>query len=355
LAVGQEIALKQLTNTHPITKLEPMTHFLTGLRYLLALLGTLALLLTLVSVVPSDEWWVQVLGFLRLQLLVMMTVLLLGWLVLRWPAHRRVRQGLLLGLGAGLCVQAFFLWPYLPFAPKVVPDAPADATARLRILVINVLMTNRQDARLRQVIGVARPDVLLVLEPDAWWARALRPLQPAYPYRVELPHANAYGMILYSRLPLAHTQVQNPLQHGVPSIRTRLQLPDGRQVTFFGIHPTPPIPDDAYPDGVGLRGKALQQVTDAVRQNERPTIVAGDFNDVSWSSTIHQLTREAELHDVSFGRGLYNTFSARSTLMRWPLDHFFVSEPFQVVELKRLPDVGSDHFPLYIELALPNK
>ncbi|MDQ2794314.1 MAG: endonuclease/exonuclease/phosphatase family protein, partial [Bacteroidota bacterium] len=111
----------------------------------------------------------------------------------------------------------------------------------------------------------------------------------------------------------------------------------------------------AYPDGVGLRGKALQQVTNAVQQSERPTIVAGDFNDVSWSSTIHQLTREGELHDVSLGRGLYNTFSARSWLMGWPLDHFFVSEPFQVVALKRLPDVGSDHFPLYIELALPDK
>ncbi len=332
-----------------------MTYFLTGLRYLLAALGALALLLTLVSVVPSDEWWVQALGFPRLQTLVVLTVLLLGWLALGWPAHRRVRRGLLLGLGAGMGVQAFFLWPYLPFAPKDVPGAPATATARISILVMNVLIKNRQGERLRQLVKSVQPDVLLTLEPDAWWAQALRPLQPDYPYRVELPRDDAYGMILYSRLPLADTQVQNLLQRGVPSIRTRLRLPDGRQVTFFGIHPTPPIPDDAYPDGVGLRGKALQQVTDAVRQNERPTIVAGDFNDVSWSSTIHQLTREGELHDVSLGRGLYNTFSARSTLMRWPLDHFFVSEPFQVVELKRLPDVGSDHFPLYIELALPNK
>ena len=329
-----------------------MSHLLTGLRYLLVTLSALALLLTLVSVVPSDKWWVQVLGFPRLQMLVALAGVLLGWLALRWPAHRRVRHGLLIGLGAGICVQVLFLWPYLPFAPKDVPTARAGATTRLRILVINVLMKNRQDERLRQLVQVVQPDVLLALEPNAWWAQALRPLQPAYPYRIELPRDDAYGMILYSRLPLSETQVQNLLQRGVPSIRTRLRLPDGRQVTFFGIHPTPPIPD-TYPDGVGLRGLALQKVTDAVRQNERPTIVAGDFNDVSWSSTIHQLTREGGLHDVSLGRGLYNTFDARSTLARWPLDHFFVSEPFQVVKLKRLSDVGSDHFPLYIELALP--
>jgi endonuclease/exonuclease/phosphatase (EEP) superfamily protein YafD len=331
-----------------------MRYLLIGLRYVLAALSALALLLTLVSVVPSNEWWVQVLGFPRLQTLVVLAVGLLGWLALSWPAHRQVRRGLLAGLGVGMCAQAFFLWPYLPFAPKAVPDAQPGAAGRLRILVINVLMTNRQDARLRQMVTDNQPDVLLALEPDDWWAKALRPLQPSYPYRVEQPRSDAYGMILYSRLPLAHTQVLTLLQHGVPSIRTRLRLPDGRQVTFFGIHPTPPIPD-TYPDGVGLRGEALQKVTDVVRQSERPAIVAGDFNDVSWSGTIHQLTRDGELHDVSLGRGLFNTFDARSHLARWPLDHFFVSEPFQVVALKRLADVGSDHFPLYIELALPDE
>ncbi|OGX90385.1 endonuclease/exonuclease/phosphatase family protein [Hymenobacter coccineus] len=331
-----------------------MRHFLTGLRYLLATLSALALLLTLVSLVPSNKWWVQAAGFPRLQVLVVLGLGLLCWLALGWPTHRRLRQGLLLGLGLGMGAQAFFLWPYLPFMPKAVPAAGPGATTRLRILVINVLISNRQDARLRQMVTEAQPDVLLVLEPDAWWARALGPLRPGYPYRVELPRDDAYGMILYSRLPLAQTQVQNLLQDGVPSIRTRLRLRDGQQVTFFGIHPTPPIPD-SYPDGVGLRGAALQKVTDVVRESERPAIVAGDFNDVSWSSTIHQLTRAGELDDVSIGRGLFNTFDARSHLARWPLDHFFVSTPFEVVDLKRLPDVGSDHFPLYIELALPAK
>lgn len=328
-----------------------MSYFLTGLRYLLAALCALALLLTLVSVVPSSVWWVQVVGFPRLQTLAVLTLGLLGLALLGWPAHRRVRLGLLLGGGLGLLVQASFLWPYLPFAPKTVPDAAASASGRLRILVINVLMTNRQDARLRQMVTDNQPDVLLVLEPNDWWAQALKPLQASYPYRVELPRPDAYGMILYSRLPLADTQVQDLLQRGVPSIRTRLRLPDGRQVTFFGIHPTPPIPDN-YPDGVGERGIALQKVADQVQQNARPTIVAGDFNDVSWSGTIHQLVQTGGLGDVSRGRGLYNTFDARSRLARWPLDHFFVSAPFQVVELKRLRDVGSDHFPLYVELAL---
>jgi len=332
-----------------------MRQLLTGLRYALAIVGTLAVVLTLVSVVPLPIWWIQAAGFPRLQTLAVLALVLLGLLLLRWPAHRRVWVALLASSALALGAQASFLWPYLPFAPKAVPDATLaqahDSTNRLRILVINVLIKNREDARLRQLVQATQPDVLLALEPDDWWAQALKPLQASYPYRVELPRADAYGLILYSRLPLAATQVQDLLQRGVPSVRTRLRLPSGRQVDFFGIHPTPPIPDN-YPDGVGLRGMALGKVAGMVRSNTLPTIVAGDFNDVSWSGTIAQLAHDAPLRDVNRGRGFYNTFDARSHLARWPLDHFFVSSQWRVVALKRLPDVGSDHFPLYIELAL---
>jgi len=37
-------------------------------------------------------------------------------------------------------------------------------------------------------------------------------------------------------------------------------------------------------------------------------------------------------------------------LLRWPLDHFFHSAHFRVVRIKRLTDIGSDHFPMFIEL-----
>lgn len=330
-----------------------MWALLTGLRYGLALVVGLALLLTLVSVIPSSVWWVQALGFPRLQTLTVLAAGALGLGLLGWPSHQRAWLGILLGASLGLAVQVSFLWPYLPFAPQAVQAAPAEATgSHLRIVIVNVLISNRQAARLRQVVEFARPDLLLVLEPNAWWAQALQPLHARYPYRVELPRADAYGLILYSRLPLVHTQVQDLVQQGVPSIRTQVQLPDGRQVAFFGVHPTPPIPDN-YPDGVGLRGEALRKVAAQVQPDTLPTIVAGDFNDVSWSGTIHQLTRTGGLHDVSLGRGLYNTFDANSHLARWPLDHFFVSQPWRVAALRRLSYVGSDHFPLYTELVLP--
>ncbi len=37
-------------------------------------------------------------------------------------------------------------------------------------------------------------------------------------------------------------------------------------------------------------------------------------------------------------------------LLRYPLDHIFYSREFGLVSLKKLDDIGSDHFPLLIGL-----
>ncbi|RZL08758.1 MAG: hypothetical protein EOO62_14805 [Hymenobacter sp.] len=139
-------------------------------RYLLAVLGLLAVLITLLSGLPTAVWWVQALGFPRLQVLGVLVLTTAGLLALGWPRHPRLlRLGLLAGALA-LVVQASYLWPYLPFAPKAVADAsPAqaqDSASRVRVLVINVLISNRQDVRLRQLVKDTNPDILLALEPD---------------------------------------------------------------------------------------------------------------------------------------------------------------------------------------------
>jgi hypothetical protein len=37
--------------------------------------------------------------------------------------------------------------------------------------------------------------------------------------------------------------------------------------------------------------------------------------------------------------------------VRWPLDHLFHSNHFRLVELRRCGDIGSDHFPVLVELS----
>lgn len=97
---------------------------------------------------------------------------------------------------------------------------------------------------------------------------------------------------------------------------------------------------------------ALLKIGKLVAENALPSIVAGDFNDVSWSHTSRMFGQQGNLKNVRIGRGLYNTFDATSFLFRWPLDHYFVTEEFKLVELARLPEFGSDHYPIYARFVL---
>jgi endonuclease/exonuclease/phosphatase (EEP) superfamily protein YafD len=87
-----------------------------------------------------------------------------------------------------------------------------------------------------------------------------------------------------------------------------------------------------------------------IRKDDRPTIVAGDLNDVAWSATTTLFLRLSRLLDPRMGRGLYSTFNANCPLFRFPLDHVFHSNCFTLVDLRRLQHNGSDHFPLCMTL-----
>ena len=64
---------------------------------------------------------------------------------------------------------------------------------------------------------------------------------------------------------------------------------------------------------------------------------------------------EGLVQDVSLCCGPYPTFDARSPLIRWLFDHFFVPPQSRVVSLTCPPNVGSDYFALLAELALARK
>ena len=176
------------------------------------------------------------------------------------------------------------------------------------------------------------------------------PLEKDYPHCVKWPLDNLFGMHLYSRLPLNEAEAKYLVEDGIPSIHCKVQLPSGRQVNCHFLHPTPPVPE--YSTESTPRDAELIVVAKSVQNKAEPIIVAGDLNDVAWSTTTRLFRKISGLLDPRIGRGLFNTFHAEYPLMRWPLDHLFHSRHFSVSKIKRMPYFGSDHFALFTELVL---
>ncbi len=317
-----------------------------------ALVG-LAVLLIVLSFLPlwqTDRWWVRQWDYPRLQVAGLLLFVGAGLFFTKIERGRPF-WALVAAAVAALAWQVSHFLAYIPPYPEEVASAEAcPADRSLSLLNANVLLHNKDYARLLKMVAERRPDVLLLLEPGTEWAEALAPLAREYPYRVSEPVPNTYGMILMSRLPM-EGRINHVLQAGVPSAEVRLTLRGGQEVILHALHPEPPWPGDDS----GERDAELVATGRKVRDAGRASIVMGDLNDVAWSRTSRLFKEVAGMGDPRVGRGFYPTFTAQYPLLRWPLDHLFVSPHFEIVSIDRLDEIGSDHFPIAFELCLTDR
>lgn len=252
-------------------------------------------------------------------------------------------------------IQTATIFPWLPIAPyEVQPAESADADDRLRILSANVLQDNDQYDRLLKLVEHESPDIIVVVEVNDLWTENLKPLQRLYPHHTLHPLENKYGIALYSRLPLLDAKVRYLISDEIPSIDATIELRSGHPVQLFAVHPNPPRPgeDTTKRDGeLVLVGRDIARTTGKKVGKPTSAVVLGDLNDVGWSRTTNLFQEVSGLLDPRKGRGIFPTYNARSWFWRYPLDHLFHSDDFRVAEIRTLPDIGSDHFPLLVELS----
>ena len=314
------------------------------------LLACVVIWLSFWSLIPRDEWWFRGADFPRLQILAFGLIAFI--LMLIWDAPWNwVREVILLGLIAAVAYQLKMVLPYTfvwKKQVKTVAKTELQPERQISLIVSNVLTPNTQYHLLLQQIRQHQPDLILTLESDAHWEQALSVLEDDYPYRVAVPLDNLYGMHLYSRLALKDIEVKFILSDEIPSIHATVILRSGQPVQLYCLHPKPPSPTEAKDST--LRDAELLIVGDQIKDLDESCIVMGDLNDVAWSRTTRLFQRISGLLDPRVGRHFVNTFHADYPLLRWSLDHVFHSTDFALVQMQRLPHIGSDHFPVYVVL-----
>jgi endonuclease/exonuclease/phosphatase (EEP) superfamily protein YafD len=307
----------------------------------------LVIIISLVPLIRHDYWIFRVCEYPRLQKLFINLILLLLVISLGIVSTQDKFIAILLSLNLFYLIYQVFPFTILGKQQLLAADT-THPDKQIGLFIGNVYQHNRNAKEYLECIKSEDPDLVMLVETDKWWAEQLESLNETYPHRVLVPLENTYGMMLFSKFKLHHSKVSYLVEDDIPSVHATIQLPSGDKLSFHGLHPTPPVPQEN--PRTTERDKEILLVGKEAKKSKLPVIVAGDLNDVAWSYTTELFSKISGLLDPRKGRGFFNTFHAKYFFLRFPLDHIFCSNEFTLIDIKRMPGCGSDHFPMYIKL-----
>ncbi len=285
----------------------------------------------------STGWFFELASHFRVQLAVVLTLLAAGM------AFQR-RQGPFVILLVGALVNgALVLAVARPQPTPVVSEG-----VPLRVVSLNVHTSNEEHDRVVAYLRQTEADVIVALEVDDRWARALEGLNDRYPHRVVEAREDNFGIVLLSRKPFVKSQVVDLPGSEVPSIDVTLDI-DGVHVPVLGTHPVPP----ATPAHASERNRQLASIATWAASHAGKAVVLGDLNTTPWSPHFGRLLSEGRLVRAHPRWGVVPTWMAEQPWVSLMLDHVLVSPEIEVVSVEVGPDVGSDHRPVRSDLRVP--
>ncbi len=333
--------------------LESMSPGIVALLWAGRVLGAFVVVCSLLPLLPTGSWLVRACDFPRAQLAMLSVVplVIIAGVAVRHGARLEAGLSIVLLLAA-MCWQG---WHVIRYTPVWTPTVPTGDVADLRLLVCNLDYENDRHDAVRQAITDTDADVLLLIEINDTWREACSDVAETYPFRIETIRDDGLGLALWSRQPLKDERIEHRVLDDRPSIDATIMVND-RPLRFIGVHPTPPGLSKRGEDGrhdSRIRDAELVLVARDVAQDpDASWLVAGDFNDVAWSHTTQLFERLSGLNDPRVGRGMFSTYHAEYALLRYPLDHVFVSAGIHVTRLDRIRLPGSDHFAMLAELGM---
>ena len=305
------------------------------------LIGVWGLFAALAPKLRTEIWWMRIWVYGRLQTCLILLAALGLYLAL-YPVGDIGTATLLMAYAVGLSICALDIWPSVPGRKRELRRArPGSPGTPLSVLLLNVLQENEDHAAVLARIRDSDADIVFLSETNARWRAALAPLEADYPHTFLLDKEDHNGLLFYSRHPVTRAQERYLCQDHVPSLTMDIDLA-GCEVRLYCIHPRPPRPRD---DTQHLDDE-LMIVADELREQHRPALVIGDFNEVGWSWMVKEFKQHGGLCDPKRGRGLYNSYGAKSPFLAWPLDHAFATPHFDLTRICRLRPCGSDHYPM---------
>jgi endonuclease/exonuclease/phosphatase (EEP) superfamily protein YafD len=244
-----------------------------------------------------------------------------------------------------IALNLYFILP-LYFSGKRLP---LDASPAYKALALNVLILNRDYARVKDLIERKDPDFILLQEVDNKWTEAMEFLKKEYPYWKIYPRDDSFGIAYFSRYKPEKMELLYFDGSDLPAIFADYKL-NGKPLTFVGVHVLPP----RFKSYVKVRNEQFDKLIELAKSREGgDVLLLGDLNSSHWSHDFKNFLRRSGLENSAAGFGVQPSWPAFGVLfpLLIPIDHCLVSKGLAVLKRDIGPHVGSDHYPLLIEFS----
>ena len=246
----------------------------------------------------------------------------------------------------GAAIIAAFVTVSLVQKPGYTRHLAGASVPVLQVISYNVLYENDNYAEvekwLLESLSKENENLVLLVEASESWTAGMSELKKRLPYHLELAPSPAYGMALYSSVPLDGVKMEQMEPRSPPVVTGKVRVA-GKDVKLYGVHTLPPTGQDWFE----VRNKLLATLGEAVKADAAPVILMGDLNCSPWSPKMRLLTNSGKLMDPFEQLMRPHTWSALpGLLVTTPIDHILHSRELVAREVAVGPHMGSDHRPL---------
>lgn len=234
--------------------------------------------------------------------------------------------------------------PYF-MQPKIKPDGNT-----IKLALYNVLTRNIHYNLLLDEIKKENPDIIILQEVDDNWLNAVSEIKQNYPFFIEHERDDNFGIAMYSKFPYKDARIEEWSEYNLPVAAAKI-IKDNKEIQIYAVHTLPPLKKDYFL----IRNEMFKQINQIIKSNSENLIIAGDFNSTSFSYAYKKYIKSTKINDAqtltgNIREGSWNTY--HFPILRITVEHVLSTKDITPVSYKQGNFFGSDHFPVFVELAL---
>ncbi len=238
-------------------------------------------------------------------------------------------------------VASYSMWPYYVSAHPTILSTVREGERELRVASFNTWLLNDRTDDIRAEIARIDADVVVLVELGPSKRVLFDQLISRYPYQAKCSDPTHCNFGILSKSPLTKIG-DRMIWEGPPYIRASLG-PEYGNLSIYGVHTTRFPHSRAQFEQIRALAAELDSVTGHY-------LVMGDFNATPYSRVTQTLASQANLQRFTN----LPTWPARTAFPQVSIDHIFASSGIRQLESESIGDgAGSDHFPIYLKLAVP--